>query len=804
MQVVDANGNMYGDDNLEINDINGKPKTTGGGGGSVTSVGTTGLISGGPITTTGTISTSMNTNKLVGRSTAGTGIMEEITVGSGLTLSAGTLTNTATPTPLGYYGAWQDNLIQTAAASNTGYAMIYRVADITPSGISIVNNGSGNPTRITFANTGIYNIQFSSQFQNLANSPQDVTIWLRKNGTDVAGSSGVVGMEARKNPGDPYHTIVSWNYLLSVVAGEYYELVWSTTNHTNVEMHSYAAGSPPPSAASVILTVTQQSGIMAGTGITALNSLTGAAQTFGNDTNVTMVSSGTTHAITWAGTLADSRIASASTWNAKQDALVSGINIKTINSTSLLGSGDIAISSSLTVGTTPIASGTIGRILFQNGSNLLGQDSDLFWDNTNKRLGVGATPNTSTRLDVRSQGALITDVAFRVRNSANTANILTVNGKGQIWANGSGAIGTNTSFGELALNSNTTGTNNTAFGYNAGELNSTGIYNVFLGYGAGQNGTTAASSIFIGTNAGQNSNANNGIFIGQSTSLTGGLGTVSIGYVAGAGTGTHNVSLGYQSGVGMTTGSTNIHIGYRTVTSGITTGNYNTLIGGECVVGAVSNTAVLSDGQGNIAIRKDANNFVGVGYTGIATLGAKLDVRAQGALSTDLAFRVRNSAGTLDIIKAQGDNEINIRANLSLGNFAAGSTRKVYVVRDAETFGIDVAWAGATTTGARITNSGTGANTALLVNSFNGTSNLAIAISNGDISMSGTAGTKIGVTTAQKIGFWNATPIVQPTTAVAAATFVVGAGTAVNTASTFDGYTLSQIVKALRNTGILA
>jgi hypothetical protein len=33
MQVVDANGNMYGDDNLEINDVNGKPKTTGGGGG---------------------------------------------------------------------------------------------------------------------------------------------------------------------------------------------------------------------------------------------------------------------------------------------------------------------------------------------------------------------------------------------------------------------------------------------------------------------------------------------------------------------------------------------------------------------------------------------------------------------------------------------------------------------------------------------------------------------------------------------------------------------------------------------------
>jgi hypothetical protein len=56
-------------------------------------------------------------------------------------------------------------------------------------------------------------------------------------------------------------------------------------------------------------------------GITSLNGLTGASQTFGNDTNVTIVSTGTTHTITWAGTLADSRIASASTWNAKQSAL---------------------------------------------------------------------------------------------------------------------------------------------------------------------------------------------------------------------------------------------------------------------------------------------------------------------------------------------------------------------------------------------------------------------------------------------------------------------------------------------------
>jgi len=64
------------------------------GSGSVTSVATAGLISGGTITNAGTITTSMATNKLVGRGTASTGIMEEITIGTGLSLSSTTLNAT--------------------------------------------------------------------------------------------------------------------------------------------------------------------------------------------------------------------------------------------------------------------------------------------------------------------------------------------------------------------------------------------------------------------------------------------------------------------------------------------------------------------------------------------------------------------------------------------------------------------------------------------------------------------------------------------------------------------------------------
>lgn len=67
-----------------------------------------------------------------------------------------------------------------------------------------------------------------------------------------------------------------------------------------------------------------------------------------------------------------------------------------------------------------------------------------------------------------------------------------------------------------------------------------------------------------------------------------------------------------------------------------------------------------------------------------------------------------------------------------------------------------------------------------------------------------TTGTKIGTGTTQKIGFWNATPLAQQTTASAASTFVANTSLIANDTATFDGYTLGQVVKVLRNLGILA
>lgn len=162
-------------------------------------------------------------------------------------------------------------------------------------------------------------------------------------------------------------------------------------------------------------------------GITSLNSLTAAAQTFVNDTNISIVSSGTTHTLTWLGTLADSRIASASTWNGKQDALVSGTNIKTINSTSVLGSGDIAVqptlvsgtniktinstsllgSGNITVGTFTLPSLTSGSVLFSDGTTIAQDNTAFNWDNTNKRLNLVSSGDNLLNLTPQASGNAI-------------------------------------------------------------------------------------------------------------------------------------------------------------------------------------------------------------------------------------------------------------------------------------------------------------------------------------------------------------------------------------------------------------
>lgn len=198
------------------------------------------------------------------------------------------------PPASGYYGAFQDNTSQTAASINTAYAVKLNTTDLT-NGVSVVNDGSSNPTRVTLANTGIYNIQFSLQLEKTGGSGNMIAdIWIRKNGVDIPSTTGKVVLTGSANASP---VVAAWNYVLDLAAGDYIQLMWSTSN-TNVEIVAAVATSPHPAIPSAILTVTQQAGILAGTGITAINSLTGAAQTMVTGTDSTdfkIVSSGTSH-----------------------------------------------------------------------------------------------------------------------------------------------------------------------------------------------------------------------------------------------------------------------------------------------------------------------------------------------------------------------------------------------------------------------------------------------------------------------------------------------------------------------------
>lgn len=108
------------------------------------------------------------------------------------------------------------------------------------------------------------------------------------------------------------------------------------------------------------------------------------------------------------------------------------------------------------------------------------------------------------------------------------------------------------------------------------------------------------------------------------------------------------------------------------------------------------------------------------------------------------------------------------------------------------------------TAGQVLTSGGAGATPTWYASLTLGASTITIADAI-DVVLNATTGTKWGTATSQKQGWWNATPIVQPTTGIAGATFVANASAnIVYQESTFDGYKLEQIVKALRNMGKLA
>jgi hypothetical protein len=156
----------------------------------------------------------------------------------------------------GYWASFWDSTSQTATA-NTPTSVYLRSEDPASRGIHIVSQN-----RITFDHAGVYSITFSIQFSNTDTSIHDINVWLRKN--DSGASGDVAATDSRfsiiaSHGGIAGNVIGTVNFVLPLVANDYLELMWATSN-AQAYIHAEAAETSPfahPSIPGVVCTVVQ-------------------------------------------------------------------------------------------------------------------------------------------------------------------------------------------------------------------------------------------------------------------------------------------------------------------------------------------------------------------------------------------------------------------------------------------------------------------------------------------------------------------------------------------------------------------
>lgn len=138
------------------------------------------------------------------------------------------------------------------ASATTSIAIPFDTTDAS-NGVSIDTTVN---SKVVFDIAGYYNIQFSAQLLNFTTSDDNVVFWWRQNGTDIAYSAGVQAVPS-KHGSSPGASIVSWNIVLPIQAGDYIQLLYASESGNTVTA-TYPAGVAPvhPVSPSVILTAT--------------------------------------------------------------------------------------------------------------------------------------------------------------------------------------------------------------------------------------------------------------------------------------------------------------------------------------------------------------------------------------------------------------------------------------------------------------------------------------------------------------------------------------------------------------------
>jgi len=208
------------------------------------------------------------------------GGVTQLLAGSNITLSPtngkGQVTITSTGggpnfnTATGSYGSFYDTTTQTNPVASIPRSMSFNTTDIS-NGVSISGSTSPYNTYIKTANAGVYNIQFSAQFDRTNSGTDIVYIWLRKNGIDIVetNTSIVLTGTAAANP-----LVAAWNWFTNSAAGDYYQIMWASGD-THVRLLADSTPTYGPTLPSIILTVNRVDQFLSNTG-SFTGSFTGA------------------------------------------------------------------------------------------------------------------------------------------------------------------------------------------------------------------------------------------------------------------------------------------------------------------------------------------------------------------------------------------------------------------------------------------------------------------------------------------------------------------------------------------------
>lgn len=285
-------------------------------------------------------------------------------------------------------------------------------------------------------------------------------------------------------------------------------------------------------------------------------------------------------------------------------ALTSGNNNVAIGA----GVGGAAALQSNTIGTSNVAVGayTLGTNVAGTDSTAIGHQAMAYANSTttqapsyNTALGAYALRGSTTAANNTGTDNTAVGHSALMNNTTGIEN--TATGVHALYSNTTGSL--NTAMGEYALNANIDGGWNTAFGADTLVANTSGTYNTAVGHGALNASVTGQSNTAVGNQALYLSTGHFNTAVGQSALYS----TIA----------SSNTAVGEVAGKYITTGGSNTAIGDGAIQSVVgtpLTGSNNTAVGTDALLllqGAAANNTALGFQAGNSITTGSSNILIG-------------------------------------------------------------------------------------------------------------------------------------------------------------------------------------------------